>query len=398
VGLAFNARVFLKIKSECLSVFETIFFSLVYLNLAVTYGTLHLTFAVILLPIFLLRTENSVNMAINSCISYQENAIEAQLSQNVQIKKPSLSMLFFAICIYLISLSFYTITEINMLSIYGENQVLAIFINIGILFSASISFHCVLIRFISTAKSTLTEPSVAISSIPKNWWHQIACLDSTHPPELIPGIINYENKKKYISSLQPFGYFNAHCTKLHIFGYCNQAIVSCVCCVFTTITTYIFRWSMKGTALLMLPMIWLLYDSKTTTPEYVTKSLVMKNLFRFSCLIFLCFGVFGLKRMTGIDLNFYLPDNFLKLLTLNDPHGLINKIFPEDRVMLWQGFLWLTALLTVSCYLFADRLVNRGHGDTTLWWFRQLCSSIGVSAVFLIFSLVYLSARIAQTG
>ena len=147
---------------------------------------------------------------------------------------------------------------------------------------------------------------------------------------------------------------------------------------------------------MMLPMIWLLYDSKTLKPEHFKNSIMMNGLFRGSCFILLYAIIILILRFFEIDFGFIEP--IQKFITLNDPHNLVEKAFPEKEILLWQMFLILTAFLTFFCHLYADRLVNRGYSNEMLRWFRYLLSAIGLSAVCLIFSLVYLSASIARFG
>ncbi len=382
-------------KVSILAIIETILASMIYLLIAFKYGTAHLTIAVLLAPILLLRTDESVKYALEHSKQYDRVSIK-----DVTLPVPLQQSIFFLKNI-LIS---WLVIAIWGYFLNGDNEVIDIKpggaayleVTIGTFMGVYILAFGLVIRAWATIRFALINPSKSLSNIPINWWNQIASLDTFYPPELVPGVIKYEATKNYVSRLQPFAYLYVTIMRLHIFGQGNHAIITVATFPFIAIPVYFYRWSIKGTAILMLPMIGLLYDSKTTKPEHIKNSLVMNTLFRVSCFMLLYAILILILRTFEIDLGF--NESIQKFLWLNDPHGIIKRVFPENEIMLWQLFLILTAFLTFYCHLYADRLINRGYSNNRLWWFRQLLSTIGLSAVCLIFSLIYLSASIAHFG
>lgn len=417
-------------KVSILAIIETIMASMIYLLIAFKYGTAHLTIAVLLAPILLLRTDESVKYALEHSRGYEKTAfkyiITPTMIKQIKIAFESVALLSIIIFFILGVLGIFdnlipgASLTIARYSKGGTTNIVFISVFAGLFVGGYIYTKGIAIRLYATIRCTLISPYKALSSIPKNWWNQIICLDTLHPPEVIPGVIKFESEKNIVSRLQPFCHLYVESIlKLeylpfyHIFitpilkspkkpidylGFhtIGRPFYNAIIFLTTTLLTYFYRWSIKGTAILMLPMIGLLYDSKTTKPENIKNSLVMNTLFHVSCFMLLYAILILILRTFEINLGF--NESIQKFLWLNDPHGIIKRVFPENKIMLWQLFLILTALLTFCCHLYADRLINRGYSNNRLWWFRQLLSTIGLSAVCLIFSLIYLSASIAHFG
>ncbi len=210
-------------KVSILAIIETILASMIYLLIAFKYGTAHLTIAVLLAPILLLRTDESVKYALEHCRSYEKAVIKDTIIPTLKKQTTyvfglllgipfAIILIFVFICIIGI---FIPNTNISM----NTNHSLTGLPDIGsiLLFSSFaglfIGLHTyskgLIIRAFSTIRFIFINPYKSISSIPKNWWNQIVCLDTMHPPEIIPGIIEYETTKNFASKFQPFCYLYA---------------------------------------------------------------------------------------------------------------------------------------------------------------------------------------------
>ena len=243
-----------------------------------------------------------------------------------------------------------------------------------------------LLRAIATLHGVYIDPMKAIYSIPINWWRHVACLDTMHPPEILPGAIVRDRGQHIVSPLQPFGYF--------LNGIMHDTISRQeFILLLSAIPAYVYRWSLKGTSILLLPLVWLTLDAKDTKPEYFIKSSLVKALYRFSCVVVLLAlgGLFA--RYLGVD--FGLLDPLNKITQAKDKFGVVSALFPRKNVPVWQVFAFATSALTISVFLFAERLSNRGQfNDLQSRCFRFSLTAIGLLAVGLIFSLAFTLASI----
>lgn len=402
---------FLHEKVSLLAIIETITACVVYLSIALKFGTLHLTIAALLSPLFLLRTDESTLFALEYFSSYKKIVNSSYIIIGKPKKLQSLfrykliETIFHILCVLGVIIMYYYMSKTSpglIITVYLFGILLSLSIGTALLFGGLYFIKSLCIRIYATYKFAISNPSKAFSSIPKNWWHQIVCLDSLHPPELVPGIIKYEENKKYISKLQPFGYYYATTIfsethpdyrPISHSGFKSVQIRNLATSIFLAFTSYTYRWSIKGTSLLMFPLIFLVYDSKDIKPKHIKNSLLIRFLFGVSIFILLSFILILVKSMWEIDLTgIYEP--LTKLLSAHDPHGLLKQVFPKDTILIWQIFLLITAFLTFCCYLFADRCENRGYGRLELQWLKYQLWAIGISTVCLIFSLIYLSASL----
>jgi hypothetical protein len=260
-----------------------------------------------------------------------------------------------------------------------------------------------LMRVVATLHGVCASPKHAINNISKNWWAQIACLDSAHPPEVLPGAILFEEKDKRISELQPYGYLLAQMYSIRKeIGFYNRlkrtvfVFATSLGYLTASIPAYMFRWSIKGTSVLLLPLIWLVYDSQKAKPEHIIKSTFMKSLFRVSTAI--CFIAIGVVSMKVLGADFGLAEPLVRFLKENDYNESLLQLYIVDEVAIWQIFLVASSATTVVCFLSAERLSNRGYSEHQLNVYRHSLSLLGFFAVCTIFALVYQSASMAVSG
>ena len=71
---------------------------LAYAHVAVTYGTLHLTLAVLIAPMLLLRTDESVRFALYYSKSLQDNVLRERSSNPSYIRQTFACLPALAVC------------------------------------------------------------------------------------------------------------------------------------------------------------------------------------------------------------------------------------------------------------------------------------------------------------
>ena len=197
-------------KISVLAIFETVLASLVYLFIVFEFGTAHITIAVLLAPILLLRTDESVKFALEHSKSYEKSAVKNKIWPNKKTQNIFVfEMLIGTIALILTISGVLGMPPLWYSEISGGFQYMFLMAFAGFFYGMYIYMKGIAIRIWATARCTLVNPYAALSNIPKNWWHQIVCLDTLHPPEVIPGAIEYEATKNYVSQLQPFSYLYA---------------------------------------------------------------------------------------------------------------------------------------------------------------------------------------------
>ena len=145
-----------------LALVETLVASSIYAFIALRYGTLHLTLSACLAPLLLLRTPESQRLGL----TYAGHPLKwlrawlDRLTGMLDKKKPVRGLLLVT---FLLS---------------GQ-------LWLPVLLAAI----AVAARMSATAIAVLRAPGMSIKAIPVNWWRQVACVDTTHDPEPLPGLV-----------------------------------------------------------------------------------------------------------------------------------------------------------------------------------------------------------------
>ena len=223
-------------------------------------------------------------------------------------------------------------------------------------------------------------------------------MDSLHPPEVLPGSINYEAARGRVSELQPYGYFLSRIIiAFQSEGKALQKLRSLaitagnvMAYMTAAVPTYVFRFSIKGTSLFLLPLVWLVHDARETKPDHFVKSSLVKGIYKASCFVVLIF--FGSICLSVLGTDFSLSEHLTKLRALRETSSTVRAFFPKDAVPLWHVATLVLACLSIATYLFAERLSIRGSTLGEHRVFQSLLGGIGLVAVGLIFILVTTSA------
>ncbi|MCA3168059.1 MAG: hypothetical protein ING22_05830 [Burkholderiales bacterium] len=383
-----------------LALFETVAAMALYAYIAFRHGTFHLTVAACIAPFLLLRTDESVRFALHHSKSFRDLEMPrpSNLPRSVQQS---------VICLALLALSALALTplftEIKDQWYIGLTVgVLLLTWFTGVLALITLVLPPFFMRVVATLHGIYICPGCSVANIPSNWWRQVASLDSLHPPEVLPGAILHEAERDRVSELQPFGYF---LTSLISAAHLREGVYSMVKSVLrvaanvmaymtAAVPTYLFRLSIKGTSLLLLPLVWLVYDARSTKPEHFVKSSLVKGIFKASCFVLLVF--LGVLCFSAFGTDFGYSEQLTKLYALRSNNALIRAFFPVDGVPVWQVVLLLLASLSIATFLFAERLSIRGACSADLRVFQSMLGSIGLFAVILIFVLLGTSAAEAK--
>lgn len=163
-----------------------------------------------------------------------------------------------------------------------------------------------------------------------------------------------------------------------------------------SLPAWAYRWSIKGTCLLLFPLVFLVGDAPRTKPEHITASLVAKSAFGGSVAVVLLLASRGLQALVGDDV---MPEAtsswYTKITSAAARSEIMRAFFPPDRVPVWQVLIAVSAAVVFFSYLYAGRLKSREiYGPLEQQIFAAIHVLLGVLVVAIIFSLIYISSSL----
>ena len=148
----------------------------------------------------------------------------------------------------------------------------------------TLSLLIINIRVFATILGLLKHPVITISNIPTNWKRIALYTDFLHPPEIIPGLeskITAEKKYKFLGDLLFSKYLKTIWENLKE-GDMGERIVGLIALPFTLflyIPSLIYRWSLKSTSVVYIPLIYLSQLSyKPDTPGQRAEKILKQKL------------------------------------------------------------------------------------------------------------------------
>lgn len=169
-----------KNEVSVIAIFESILASFMFFKLAWEYGAVpQVIFSIALSPLLLLRTSDSTDRGL-------------RIFKILWEKAPSYTLWLKAVPALSLGLYVY---------LGGENKEASTYFIILYMFSNVTHMNCkngglgggaiiiaTISKILATTISFVLHPINSISSIPNNWYKIVFCMDSEHPPELLPGI------------------------------------------------------------------------------------------------------------------------------------------------------------------------------------------------------------------
>ena len=255
------------LELSVLALTETTIAMAIYVFIALKGYSLHLFVALCIAPFLLLRTPASTKLALDWAAAWVAKAgflekpdSRMQRKANVRDRGKSTilrlgSSVLVATVVLVIVLHFSDEFVAFILVIAGVFLFLAfalftIVLAVPLLFrglaviSASLAglfltMVALALRCWATICTAIRSPVESIANIPLNWWRIVGCVDLYHPPEPIPGYLTSGRATPTPHSLlDPLG---------HLLYSRGEWVNS------------LFRWSLKGSALIYLPILWIVH-------------------------------------------------------------------------------------------------------------------------------------------
>jgi hypothetical protein len=376
-----------------LGIVETILAMSIYLLIARELGTLHLTIASILAPLLLLRTERSVALGAEMV-----NRLTGRLGLVERIMSAAAWPLFRDALTWVASRRIFRpvvfrwtepVVTLGLFLVLGPLSVLWFaFRVIFILFVVmAVAIAAPVIRFIATAVPAVASPLVAIRAIPKNWFRNVACVDFLQAPESVPGVAARPEDDLIL-------HLFSHPT---LRGEGPMRIASWPLLMPVLIPAVLYRWSLKGTAIVWSPLMWIVrgaFRSGLTDRLRDIKELAVFRVARTWSLVTAAALSAKLIAYNAHAVN--VPCTALVSI------DTCREVVVPDGLPWWQVAALVNCVLTWVMYLVADWALHRMKAGRlpgqlslkkvfeTAWLVR------GVLSLYTIFCSVYLAALLSR--
>ncbi len=301
-----------------LAVVETALASALFYWIAVRFGTWHLTAAAVIAPFLLLQTERSVKAGFK--------ALETTLDLLGRV--------------------------INKTEDLPEAVAIVV---VAPLLVIPLALATILARLAGTVWTLLASPLLTIQELPRNWWRNIASRDSGHPPEPMPG---YQRNRTAIDVGEEVLLAPGEEVLNALGGNAEDKYLAIVFLIPLILPSIVYRWSLKGSALLYLPFVWIARTThirgraRLLTLVHAGASKAARLLAVFTLLLV------GSKLLLGglwIEIAAWFESRPLELL---------ETLLAPAEIPLWQLASFTNAILAWLVYFVASGFLARHPQQT----------------------------------
>jgi hypothetical protein len=163
--------------------------------------------------------------------------------------------------------------------------------------------------------------------------------------------------------------------------------------VLAALPAWLYRWSVKGTAVLLGPLVWTVYDARGRTPQVICESKFYEAVRLYSLAVLALFFV-KITSLMGMPLGDLVAEWAPRLVERARDNPVLSAFIVPDCIPWWQMLLLANALLTWILYFYADRLRLRGTNHSSLSLLELGFAVRSLFAVSAIFGLVHISVSL----
>jgi len=253
----------------------------------------------------------------------------------------------------------------------------------------------------SPVTQTVGDVLRSIRAVPQNWWRSAACVDSKHPPELLPGIDVSRPEHKDLGILRPWNTlqevvkenWNSPSTLFLAAVFYLPTYLSFFLC-----PALLYRWSLKGTTLVHSPLIWIVHGAfKSHLRERLEeiRELVRYRLMRLYSAAVL---VFFLSKV----LLFSMWSSIAEWWNNTPPAEFLNAYLAPLEIPRWHIAAAVNSLLAWVLFFMADHAVarykreaevNEGRLDTIV---QSVTLIRGILTLYTIGTGLYIAASLVE--
>lgn len=232
-------------------------------------------------------------------------------------------------------------------------------------FIFGLAFGSVFSKTYVTLKTLIINPISCIREIPRNWFNIVFCVDVFYPPELLPGIEN----SKYDKTISEFKFKKMIKNYIGVISeeieWINKMwmIMYLISAIVVFVPSVIYRWSLKSSSIIWMPLIWIVGKNDCTSDEANKRLQSDLKLLRYSAWgkITAFYSSIVIVFMTIIPLVF---KERIKL-ELNNHGGLYHQevvrnffdYFLSFQMHSWHWSRLIVSLITLLIFFYADRLL-----------------------------------------
>jgi len=338
-------------RISVLAVCETILAVSIWVFIAVKFNTInHILASILVTPFLLLRTNLSEKYGLkffNSIVKREHNIFVNYISSSILGK-----------------LSWEVISILIILS-------LSLFCSITIIIPI-----IYLVKIFITIYFLVKKPIHSLKMIPHNWYRIVFIQNITHVPEILPGVERNKKKLKSLSSYAfndflvgiksyIFLFKDQDCKNKKVFFYANLFFPTLINMFFFIlyIPAIFYRYSIKSTAIIYLPFIWLLAPNrkKSTNIKIIIDDIIKwsweKVKIWYSCLV-----IFGFTLLPFIIVYYSqkLLDSFGSSLKIWNYFFLLQL----NEIYSWHITRFAGAVITLFLFFYANKKnIRFSHGD-----------------------------------
>jgi hypothetical protein len=362
----------------------------------------HLMVAIVIAPLLLLRTDESVELGLRWYGGFLE-FMSGGDEERMMIFFSLIGLIFIFLLWFIIP--FYSWLLITLIFVFsrlllfteaiyqlldkleglGGRLVLLVFVLLvlvfGVVTAGEIVVVSLIIKFAATTFTCFQQllqqrSGNCLHVIPLNWYRIVLATDMVHPPELLPGIElpKYQVLTGEFSEFLCSEWIGKLITQSDVFGKMFRVING----IFLFLPALLYRWSLKSSALFYLPFLWIIGTSvrRQHLQLHIDEQL---TLWKESALamIGLIYAFIVVIFFTALPLFFRIKLQHLAL----PQHELIDLIVPFFVTFEWEAWhvaRLIAALITIGTWLYVDRILIQRR-------FRQ---EVGCSEAQVIFHLL----------
>jgi len=215
------------------------------------------------------------------------------------------------------------------------------------------------IRLGATVIAVVKSPVASVVAIPTNWWRVVGCIDTLHPPETLPGYLVSEHnrwkKELLVNPIEPF-VETIREKRSGLEYWIVLPFILSIIMFFLVLPAIVYRWSLKGSSLIYLPLLWVVRasaggDIKRRLNDICELSFQkFRRWFGFVVIVFLMSKLFAIKMWQTLN------DAWLHV----DPYGFLTLFVAPIDFPRWQLASATNGLLAWVALFIAEAALRNG--------------------------------------